>query len=69
MIFDFVRRERERYLREERARKFALGAAVGAAAGLLLAPQSGKKTREDIADRSRELAENAKDMALDTADE
>ena len=65
MIFDlFGMREREQYWREERARKFALGAALGAVAGILFAPQSGKKTREDIVERSRDYAENAKDFAL-----
>lgn len=29
---------------------FLLGAAVGAAAGLLLAPKSGKETRDQVAD-------------------
>ncbi len=63
MIFDFFGiREREQYWREERARKFALGAALGAAAGILFAPQSGKKTREEIAERSKDYAENAKDF-------
>ena len=36
---------------------FALGAAVGAALGILLAPKSGKETREDIADWLKERRE------------
>jgi gas vesicle protein len=32
-----------------------LGAIIGAAAGLLFAPQKGTETREEIADRFREL--------------
>jgi gas vesicle protein len=40
---------------------FLVGAAIGAVAGLLLAPQSGEKTREDI----KKLALNAKDKAQD----
>jgi len=40
---------------------FLVGAVIGAVAGLLLAPQSGEKTREDI----KKLALNAKDKAQD----
>jgi gas vesicle protein len=43
--------------------KFALGAMIGAAAGivagLLTAPKSGKETRSDIKDKATELKENA----------
>lgn len=43
--------------------KFALGAIIGAAAGivagLLTAPKSGKETRADIKDKASELKENA----------
>lgn len=35
----------------------ALGAAVGAALGILFAPKSGKETREDVADWMRERRE------------
>lgn len=37
------------------------GAALGAAISLLLAPQSGAKTREFIADKAKELSDSAKD--------
>jgi len=40
---------------------FLVGAVIGAVAGLLLAPQSGEKTREDI----KKLALNAKDKSQD----
>lgn len=43
--------------------KFALGAIIGAAAGivagLLTAPKSGKETRADIKDKATELKEGA----------
>jgi gas vesicle protein len=41
-----------------------VGAAVGAGVALLLAPQSGKRTRKQIAD----LAEDLKDYAADLTD-
>lgn len=40
---------------------FLVGAAIGAVAGLLFAPQSGDKTREEI----KKLGLNAKDKAQD----
>lgn len=40
----------------------AVGATVGAAAGVLLAPKSGKETREDIAKATRELPGKAKEI-------
>lgn len=39
---------------------FILGAAVGAIAGLLLAPKSGKELREDLRDLSEKVADDAK---------
>lgn len=43
--------------------KFAIGALIGAAAGLvagiLTAPKSGKETRQDIADKTGELKDGA----------
>jgi gas vesicle protein len=39
-----------------------VGAVVGAAAGILLAPQSGEKTREDIKKFSGDLADKAQDL-------
>ena len=36
------------------------GAAIGVAIGLLLAPQSGKQTRDDLASGSRKLTDSLK---------
>jgi gas vesicle protein len=42
---------------------FFLGAAVGAAAALLLAPRSGQETRDLLAEKGDELARKAKEFA------
>jgi len=39
----------------------ALGATVGAVAGILLAPKSGKETREEIALAAKDAVEKAKE--------
>lgn len=46
-----------------------LGAAAGAIGGLLLAPQSGKKTRQEIAALAEEIALKIKTKADDTRDQ
>ncbi|QJD94535.1 YtxH domain-containing protein [Mucilaginibacter robiniae] len=46
-----------------------VGAAAGAAIGLLLAPESGSELREDIADYVNDLIEKTKDKAQITADD
>lgn len=48
---------------------FLLGAAVGAGLGLLLAPQSGERTRRDLARRGRKLRSQAEDAFEDLSDE
>jgi gas vesicle protein len=48
---------------------FLLGAAVGAGLGLLLAPQSGQRTRGDLARRGRKLRSQAEDAFEDLSDE
>lgn len=45
-----------------------VGAAAGAAIGLLLAPSSGSELREDIADYVNDLAEKSREQAKRTAD-
>ncbi len=61
---DRMRAQREREERRKRAGKFilgaALGAAAGAAAGLLLAPKSGKETREQIASKTSDAYDTVK---------
>ena len=42
---------------------FLLGAVAGAAAALLLAPQSGEETREQIRERGIELQSRAGDLS------
>ena len=44
----------------------SIGTAVGVAAGILLAPKSGKETRQDIADASKKAYENVKDTVSAT---
>jgi gas vesicle protein len=46
-----------------------VGAAAGAAIGLLLAPESGSELREDIADYVNDLVEKTKDKAKVTGDD
>ena len=41
---------------------FVVGAAVGAVAGILLAPQSGEETRELIAEKSKDLKDKANEI-------
>lgn len=43
-----------------------IGLALGATAGMLLAPKSGKETREDIAAGTREVLEQVKDQVEET---
>ena len=45
------------------------GALAGVAGGLLLAPQSGKKTRQQISDLAAEIASSVKTKADDTRDQ
>ena len=44
---------------------FCLGGMLGAAAALLLAPKTGRETRELLAERSNEVAKRAQAMATD----
>ncbi|MEP6749647.1 MAG: YtxH domain-containing protein [Bacteroidota bacterium] len=47
---------------------FIAGAALGAIAGILLAPDSGAATRRKIADTSRDLADAVKENVSDWLD-
>ena len=44
---------------------FLLGAIAGAAVGLLLAPASGRETREFLGEKAREGIRKAKDVIAD----
>ncbi|WP_353095217.1 YtxH domain-containing protein [Tissierella praeacuta] len=67
MINKFMEEKRRRV---EKARKTenaknlavgtAIGTAIGAVAGILFAPKSGKETREDISQKSKDVAENVR---------
>jgi gas vesicle protein len=46
-----------------------IGAMAGAVGGLLLAPQSGKKTRKDIADLAEEITKEIKNKTDETRDQ
>lgn len=47
---------------------FLAGVAIGAGLALLLAPQSGRKTRQDIERRAKEARERAEHLANDVGD-
>lgn len=44
---------------------FFLGGMIGAAAALLMAPKTGRETREILAERGNEVAKRAQEMATD----
>ncbi len=47
---------------------FAIGGLIGAGIALLMAPQSGKKTRQKILSKSQEIRDRAMESAGDTRD-
>ncbi len=57
--------QKKKSSKKETAKNVAIGAgigtAVGVAAGVLLAPKSGKETREDIANTTKKTLENVKE--------
>lgn len=72
MLREIYEERRRKKFREEVGRVVISGtfaALIGAAAGVLFAPQAGKDTRRDIAEGSRELTNRAKEGAQDIADE
>jgi len=63
-VMDYLRKrkiEKKRAARKKAVKNAAigagLGAAVGVTAGILLAPKSGKETREDIARNAKKATE------------
>ena len=69
-VFEKVKKQRKKAEQKKVLKNVAVGAAVGATvgavAGVLLAPKSGKETREDIANATKESVEKAK-MKLEEA--
>lgn len=51
------------------AKWFLVGALVGAGLGLLFAPQSGERTRKDIAKRAKRLRHDAEDKLEELGDQ
>ena len=68
--FEQKKREAQRRRKMETAKNVAtgtfIGTALGALAGILFAPKSGAETRKDIADKSKEVAENVKHTVSDS---
>lgn len=71
-IIDEKRRDAARKRKMKTAKDVATGAAIGTAlgavTGLLFAPKSGKETRKDIADKSKEVADNVKHTIEDSVE-
>ena len=65
-----IRNSRTEDIRRKRTKNLILGAGIGSvvgvAAGILLAPQSGRETRHIIADRTGQTAKNIKDKVAAT---
>ena len=61
-----ARTDRERTLRRKKAGLLALGVTIGAVAGVLFAPKTGKETREDLSQRGCEAWEKIKENASHT---
>lgn len=67
-FFDMVGKEKRRKQRAQNAKRLAIGigaaATAGLAAGLLLAPKSGKETRKDLKEKAEEVVENTKEAVV-----
>ncbi len=59
------RRAEERKRKVDTFKKLAIGSAIGALAGILFAPKSGKEFRKDISDKTKETAEATKKTMKD----
>jgi len=64
-LVDMVGKDRKKKERVRNTKKLAAGigiaAAAGVAAGILLAPQSGKETRDDIKNKAEDIADSTKE--------
>ena len=72
MVKKYLEEKRKRARREENlktAKNVAVGTAIGtfigAITGILFAPKSGKETREDIANKTKEVAGNIKEAVYE----
>ena len=67
--FDKRKKEKQRKLKIQTAKKILIGTAAGSVSGLLggllFSPKSGKETREDIANSSKELTNNIKEKTIE----
>jgi gas vesicle protein len=65
-LMDMTGKEKKKQQRIHNAKTLAAGvgiaAAAGAAAGILLAPKSGKETRADIMNKAEDCVDTTKDM-------
>ncbi len=61
-----ARIDREKTSRRKKAGILALGVTIGAVAGVLFAPKTGKETREDLSQRGCEAWEKIKENASHT---
>jgi len=67
--YDKRKKEKQRKLKIQTAKKILIGTAAGSVSGLLggilFSPKSGKETREDIASSSKELTNNIKGKTIE----
>lgn len=61
-----VKLERKSNLRKKVAIGTTIGVAVGAVAGVMLAPKTGKETRDDLAKNIQELPDKTKELFNET---
>ena len=71
-LLDLINKDKREKLRIKTAKKFAIGigvvAAGGVATGILLAPKSGKETRENFKKKAVSAAETIKDTVQKKAE-
>lgn len=68
-LLDLISERKERERRKQKlntAKMVAAGSIIGAVTGMLLAPKSGKETRKDIADKTKEVKEATKKSINDS---
>ncbi|NLX62585.1 MAG: YtxH domain-containing protein [Tissierellia bacterium] len=68
-LLDLYHEKKERERRQKKidtATKLAVGSLIGVITGILLAPKSGKETRHHLANKTKEVAESAKNTLKDS---